>query len=678
MTTDADQDLQSAKLRVEELRAQISYHDYRYHVLDDPEVGDDEYDELMQELRALEETYSQLIVPDSPTQRVGAEPVAAFGIVEHTVPLLSLGNAFNEEELRAWHKRAAGLAETESFAMVCEPKIDGLAVALEYREGSFAVGSTRGDGRRGENITQNLRTITSIPQRVSGAGLPGRFEVRGEVFMTKAGFERMNEQRADNSEPLFANPRNSAAGAVRQLDPRVTAERPLDCFIYALGWSQDGSAPASHHQTMKWLGELGFQVNPDAKRYGDIGKVWEHCQSWIERRDALDYEIDGVVVKVDDLSLHERLGAAGREPRWAIAFKFPPTQRTTKLLDIRVNVGRTGSINPYAVLEPVNIAGVTVTNATLHNEDDIKRKGVRIGDTVIVQRAGDVIPQVVGPVISKRTGKEKAFRPKRVCPSCKTKLVREEGEAMRYCPNGACPAQALGLLTHFVSRGAMDIDGVGEQLAASMLSAELVKDVADLYFLTEEQLLTLERLAEKSARNVLSAIAESRSRPLDRLLFGLGIRHVGSETAALLAERFGDIDAIAAADAETLADVPGIGPIVAESVHEYFARKQTKQLIEKLRKGGVRLEAERTAPVDGPLTGQTFVISGTLAAFSRPEAEARIKSLGGSTSSSVTKSTDFLIAGESPGSKLAKAEKYGIAILSDDEFMALLAKHGAG
>ena len=579
MTTDVDQELQGAKLRVEELRAKISYHDYRYHVLDQPEISDGEYDELMRELRALEERHAQLIVPDSPTQRVGGEPVAAFGIVEHHVPLLSLANAFNEEELLAWHQRAASLAGTDQFAMVCEPKIDGLAVALEYREGQFAVGSTRGDGSRGENITQNLRTIRSIPQRVSNAGIPQRFEVRGEVFMTKAGFERMNEQRADKGEPLFANPRNSAAGAVRQLDPRITAERPLDCFIYALGWAEGGSVPPSHHATLDWLSKLGFQTNAQAERYRSVRKVWQHCQRWAEKRDTLDYEIDGVVVKIDDLALHERLGVVGREPRWAIAFKFPPTQRTTKLLDIRVNVGRTGSINPYAVLEPVNIGGVVVKMATLHNEDDIKRKGVRIGDTVIVQRAGDVIPQIVGPVLSKRTGKEKQFRPKRVCPSCKTKLVRQEGEAMRYCPNRACPAQALGLLTHFVSRGAMDIDGVGEQLADALLQAQLVADPAGLYTLTKDQLLTLDRMAEKSAQNVLDAIDASRQRPLDKLLFGLGIRHVGAETAALLAQQFGDMDAITSATIDELAAVPSIGPIVAESVHGYFQREESRDLV---------------------------------------------------------------------------------------------------
>ncbi len=677
MATDVDQELQRAKLRVEELRAQLSYHDYRYHVIDQPEISDAEYDELMQELRSLEEAHPQLITPESPTQRVGGAPVEAFGIVEHRVPLLSLANAFSEEELSAWHRRATGLAATESFAMVCEPKIDGLAVALEYREGQFAVGSTRGDGRRGENITQNLRTIRSIPSRLSKRGLPARFEVRGEVFMTRAGFERMNQERAERGEPLFANPRNSAAGAVRQLDPRVTAERPLDCFIYALGWAEGDATPTSHWETLEWLSELGFKTNPDSARFQHIDRVWRHCRQWAEKREALDYEIDGIVVKVDDLRLHETLGVAGREPRWAIAFKFPPTQRTTKLLKISVNVGRTGSINPYAELEPVNIGGVTVKMATLHNEEDIRRKDIRAGDTVIVQRAGDVIPQVVGPVLSKRTGKEKRFRPPRKCPACRTKLVRPEGEVMRYCPNRDCSAQAFRLLTHFVSRGAMEIDGVGEQLSLTLLQAGLVNDPADLYFLTKEQLLTLERMADKSAQNVLDAIDASRGRPLVRVLFALGIRHVGSETAALLAQHFGSMEALAQATQEELAAVASIGPVVAGSVHDYVRDKANRRLIEKLRRGGVRMEAEAPATLEGPLSGETFVITGTLASMSRTEAETHIRSLGGATGSSVTRSTGYLVAGENPGSKLAKARKQGTKILSDEELMALLRRHGA-
>ncbi len=677
MATDADQDLQRAKLRVEELRAEISYHNHRYFVLDQPEISDAEYDELMRELRGLEERHPQLITPDSPTQRVGGEPVQAFGIVEHQVPLLSLANAFGEEELRAWYRRVTGLTETEGLAMVCEPKIDGLAVALVYEGGRFAVGSTRGDGRRGENITQNLRTVRSIPLSVSAKRLPPRFEVRGEVFLTRAGFEQMNEERAERGEPLFANPRNSAAGSVRQLDPQITAGRPLDCYLYGLGWAEGGNVPPTHSEVLEWLGTLGFKTNPHIARYETINDVWRHCEQWVEKREKLDYEIDGIVVKVDDLRLQEVLGVAGREPRWAIAFKFPPTQRTTTLLDIGTNVGRTGSINPYAILEPVNIGGATVKMATLHNEDVIERKDLRVGDTVIVQRAGDVIPQVVGPVVSKRTGKERRFVPPTKCPACGTKVIRPEGEVMRYCVNPACPAQAFRLLTHFVSRGAMDIDGIGERLSLSLIREGLVRDPADLYSLTKDDLLGLERMADKSAQNVLDAIDASRERPLQRVLFALGIRHVGFETAALLARHFGTMEAVAKATVEELAEVPSIGPVVAESVHVYFQGSENQRLIEKLRRGGVRMEGEAVPPAQGPLTGRTFVISGTLAAFPRAEAEARIRGLGGTAVSNVTRSTDYLVIGEKPGSKLERARQYGIAILAEAEFMELLRRHGA-
>ena len=678
MASRADEELQRAKLRVEELRSQIAYHDYRYFVLDQPEISDAEYDELMRELRTLEEQYPQLITPDSPTQRVGGEPVEAFGVVEHPQPLLSLANAFSEDELRAWYKRVTNIAETDRFALVCEPKIDGLAVALEYEGGGFAVGSTRGDGRRGENITPNLRTIRSIPMRLDAKGLPRRFEVRGEVYMRKAGFEKLNEERAERGEPLFANPRNSAAGSVRQLDPKITASRPLDCFVYMLGWAEGGGKlPGSHHETLQWLRKLGFKVNPYIERFDDIDAVWQFCQSWVEKRDQLDYEIDGIVVKVDDLRLHDVLGVVGREPRWAVAFKFPPTQRTTVLKKIEVNVGRTGSINPYAVLEPVNIGGATVKLATLHNEEDIRRKDVRPGDTVIVQRAGDVIPQVVGPVLSKRPKNARRWSPPKKCPACGTELVRPEGEVMRYCPNTSCPAQAFRLLTHFVSRGAMDIDGVGEQLSLTLMEKGLVKEPADLYFLKKEQLVELERMGEKSAQNVIDAIDASRSRPLARVLFALGIRHVGGETAALLAEHFGSIEALMDASVEELEQVQGIGPIVARSVHDYFKDKGHRKLIGRLRKGGVRMEAGAPAAREGPLAGQSFVITGTLSAFPRSEAEARVRSLGGAASSSVTKSTGYLVVGENPGSKLEKAQKYGATILNEDDFLELLRKHGA-
>jgi DNA ligase (NAD+) len=670
-----DRRLQEAKLRVEELRSQIAYHDYRYYVLDSPEISDAEYDELMRELRRLEEQHPELITPDSPTQRVSGQPVEAFGIVEHRVPLLSLANAFNEEDLRAWYRRAANLVENERFDMVCEPKIDGLAVALVYENGSFVQGATRGDGLRGENITQNLRTIRSLPLTVRGDGLPPRFEVRGEAYMTRRGFEQLNEERAGEGQPLFANPRNAAAGSVRQLDSRITSRRPLDIFVYQFGWA-DGPTPESHWEAMQWLGSLGFKINPNMVRFHSLDEVAHHCQQWVDRRETLDYDIDGVVVKIDDLGLQRALGFVGREPRWAVAYKFPPTQATTRLLDIRVNVGRTGSLNPYAVLEPVRVGGATVKLATLHNEDDIRRKDIRIGDIVIVQRAGEVIPQVVGPVVSRRTGRERVYRTRKKCPECGTPVVRREGEAMSYCPNRACPAQAFRLLTHFVSRGAMDIDGVGEALPMALLKEGLVEDPADLYFLTKDQLLKLERMADKSAQNILDAIAGSKERPLARLVFALGIRHVGSEMAEVLAGHFGSLDALAGASVEELGAIPTVGPKIAESVHAWFQDDSNRRLVEKLRRAGVRLEGEAAAR-EGPLSGLSFVVTGTLSRWSRNEAEGLIKGLGGAVGSSVTKKTDYLVMGDSPGSKLQKAQEYGTKILGEEEFLQLVRGPGA-
>jgi DNA ligase (NAD+) len=667
--------VQEAKLRVEELRSQIAYHDYRYFVLDSPEISDAEYDGLMRELRSLEERFPQLITPDSPTQRVGGQPVEAFGVVEHRQPLLSLANAFSEEELRAWHRRASTLAERSDFAMVCEPKIDGLAVALVYENGSFVQGATRGDGYRGENITQNLRTVRTVPLRLTGRA-PQRFEVRGEVYMTKDGFERLNQERGEQGLPLFASPRNSAAGSLRQLDPSVTASRPLDIFIYQLGWA-DGPVPESHWDTLHWLRDLGFRVNPHIARYEGLEPVVHHIREWEPKRESLDYEIDGIVVKIDALSLQRALGVVGREPRWAIAYKFPPTQATTRLLDIQVNVGRTGSLNPYAVLEPVVVAHATVRMATLHNEEDIRRKDLRIGDTVIVQRAGEVIPQVVGPVVSRRTGAERQFVMPERCPSCDTPVVRPEGEVMRYCPNRRCPAQLFRLLFHFAGRGAMDIEGLGESLAWQLLEAGLVKDLADVFSLTLEGLLKLERMGEKSASKLLANIEASKRRPLANLLFGLGIRHVGFETAAILAGHFGSIDALAAAGLEELEAVPAIGPKTAESVFEYFRDEENRRFIEKLRAAGVRLEAEAPAAREGPLQGLTIVPTGSLRRWSRNEVESLIKRLGGAVGSSVTKKTDYVVAGESPGSKLAKAHEYGIPVLDEDAFLRLLGERGA-
>lgn len=670
-----DRAVQEAKLRAEELRSQIRYHDYRYYVLDSPEISDAEYDELMRQLRELEARFPELVTPDSPTQRVGGEPVEAFGIVEHRVPLLSLANAFSREELEAWFRRAAGLAGRDDLPMVVEPKIDGLAVALVYEDGRFTTGATRGDGYRGENITQNLRTVRSIPLTLEGK-VPPRFEVRGEVYLRKRDFELLNEERARNGEPLFANPRNAAAGSVRQKDPRVTAARPLDVFVYQLGWAEGGRPRESHWETLEWLRGLGFRVNPDIRRLERLDAVWDACQQWLERREQLDFDIDGAVVKLDSLAVQDELGAVGREPRWAIAYKFPPTQATTRLLRIDVNVGRTGSLNPFAVLEPVRVGGATVQLATLHNEDDIHRKDIREGDWVIVQRAGDVIPQVVGPVLGRRTGEERVFQMPEHCPVCGTATVRLPGEAMRYCPNQECPAQAYRLLTHFVSRDAMDIDGVGEALASQLMAAGLVHDPGDLYSLTKDDLLRLERMGDRSAEKVLASIEASKDRSLSRVLFALGIRHVGQQVAELLADHFRSLDALASASVEEIDAIPTIGETIARSIYEYFRVPRNREVIEKLRRAGVRLAEERPRAAGGALSGLQFVVTGRLQRFSRNEVENLIKVNGGAVGSSVSRNTDYLIAGEDPGSKLAKAQQLGRPVLDEAAFLDLLRERG--
>ncbi len=670
-------DLQTAKLRVEELRSQIAYHEHRYFVLDQPEISDAEFDALTQELRDLEAKHPELITPDSPTQRVGGAPVETFGIVQHRVPLLSLANAFSEDELRAWHRRAANIIERTDFAMVCEPKIDGLACALVYEDGRLATAATRGDGMRGENITPNVRTIRSIPQRLP-TGVPPRFEVRGEIYMTKSGFEKLNFERGEAGQPLFASPRNSAAGSVRQLDPKVTAGRPLDAFWYQLGWQDGGKTPRTHHEVLGWLEKLGFRVNPEIRRFEHLDDVIKFCEGWVERRESLDYEIDGIVIKVDDLRVQGQLGAVGREPRWAIAYKFPPIQATTRLLKIDVNVGRTGTLNPYAVLEPVRIAGVTVQLATLHNEDDIRRKDIRQGDWVIVQRAGDVIPQVVGPVLSKRTGKERRYSMPKKCPVCGTAVARSEGEAAYYCPNRQCPAQRFRLLEHFVGRGAMDIDGIGEQLARLLMERGFVQDGADLYRLHErrDELIKIERLGEKSIDHLLTSIEESKQRPLEQVLTALGIRHVGGEVAATLASHFGSLDALMEATEEQITEIPGIGPKIAESVVEFFALDENRHVVDKLRAAGVNLRHAAGAARGGALAGLTFVVTGRLEGFTRDEAESLIKRNGGAVSGSVSKKTDYLVVGAEAGSKLEKAQKLGTTQLDEDGFVGLLRERG--
>jgi DNA ligase (NAD+) len=673
------------KNRVNELRAQLNHHNYRYYVLDSPEISDAEYDQLMEELRRLEADYPQFLTPDSPTQRVGAAPVEAFGVVVHPLPLLSLGNVFSQEELTAWHARTAKLLGRERFSFVAEHKIDGLAVALTYVNGRLTTGATRGDGLRGEDITQNLRTIRSIPLSVSKEA-PPHFEVRGEVFLPREGFRKLNREREGAGLPLFANPRNAAAGSVRQLDPRITAQRPLDIYTYMLGYAEGKPTPPTHWETMAYLGSLGFKVNPHNRLLNGIEEIEDYYQSWVEKKQSLPYEADGIVVKVDSLELQERLGDVGREPRWAIAYKFPAVQGTTRLKEIGISVGRTGTLNPYAILEPVSVGGVTIKQAALHNEDDIRRKDIREGDTVIIQRAGEVIPEVVGPVVSKRSGQEKEFsllekifskdKGRPACPVCGGEVVKPEGEVMYYCSNAACPAQAQQRLEHFASRGAMDIRGIGESQSAMLLREGLVRDVADLYSLRQEQLAKRERMGEKSAANLIKAISDSKDRPLARLIFALGIRHVGAEMAEILAREFGSLDGLASASRERLTSVATVGPKIADSIIAFFGQEENKNIIQRLKAAGVNPKEETAEPEELPLSGQEFVITGRLERFSRTGAEARIKALGGTAKSDVTSKTSYLVVGAEPGSKLARAQALGIRQITEEELLGLLEPAG--
>ncbi len=664
----------STELRIRQLREEIDGHNYRYHVLDDPVVSDAHYDDLMKQLRELEAEHPELVTPDSPTQRVGAAPLEDFDEVEHPFPMLSLANAFDMDQLRAWHRRAQDLLEGASFDMVCELKIDGLAVALTYEDGRLVRGATRGDGLHGEDVTSNLRTIKSIPLLVRGNGIPPRFEVRGEVYFPKSGFLKLNEERVAQGENPYANPRNTAAGSLRQLDPRITASRPLDIFIYSLGYAEGGVVPDSHWATLEYLKQLGFKTNPANAVCSTLEDVESYYRDWLEKKESLDYGVDGAVVKIDPLPYQRHLGNVGREPRWAIAYKFPATQEITRLLEIRVNVGRTGSLNPYAVLEPVNVGGATVKMATLHNEDDIRRKDIRVNDWVVVERAGEVIPQVVSPVVSRRNGEEREFEMPSECPDCRAPTARPEGEAMTYCFNTACPAQFARLFMHFVSRGAMDIEGMGERLALAVIDAGLVKDVGDLYSITGEQLLSLERMGEKSADKLIRNIELSKNRPLANILYALGIRHVGYETADALVRHFGSMDGIAQASEERLTSVPGIGPKVAQSIAAHFAQENNHVVIDKLRQAGVRLETDTSAQDESSLTltGLQMVVTGRLDSMSRSQAEDRIKELGGSVGSSVSKKTRYLVVGEEPGSKLEQAHKLGTQILDEAQFLKLL------
>jgi DNA ligase (NAD+) len=663
--------------RAARLRRELEHHNRRYYVLDDPEIGDDKYDELLNELRALEDEHPQLRRPDSPTQRVGAPPLERFEQVEHAEAMLSLGNARNEEELRAWETRLANYLKrldiaASEFSYTTEPKIDGLAMTLTYEDGVLVRGATRGDGRVGEDVTRNLRTIGAIPLAIEDA--PEMIEVRGEVYLPIADFKALNERRAEAGEPTFANPRNSAAGSIRQLDPALAAERPLSIWCYGIGATSGLDLP-THSEEVGWLGERGFKVNPDTEHHAEIDSVVARCNWWEERRETLDYEIDGVVVKVDERALWRELGVVGREPRWAIAWKFPPTTATTKLLDVVWNVGRTGHLVPFAMLDPVHVGGVTVSTATLHNEEDLARKDVRVGDEVVVMRAGDVIPQVVAPLVQRRRKGARKPRPPKRCPACGTETVKPPDAVFTICPNrSGCPGQSFQHVKHFVSRGAMDIDGLGEKQALRFLEEGLIADVADIYELSEERLAGLEGFGEVSARNLVAAIEASRSRPFKRVLYALGLPGVGFVTAEALADHFGSIDELRAADPERIEEVEGVGPIMAVQIAESLADEATWALVEKLRAKGLRLEADPSERrvAGGPLEGKTLVLTGTLPVLTRDQAAALVKDAGGKVVNSVSKKTDYVVAGESPGSKLAKAESLGTEVLDEGGLLALV------
>jgi DNA ligase (NAD+) len=664
--------------RVEELRRELTFHGYRYYVLDDPVVGDDVYDALLDELRDIEAAHPELVTPDSPTQRVGGEPVSHLEKVTHLQPMYSLANARSDAELQGWIERMRGHLAREGiedprFEYVVEPKVDGLAISLLYEDGLLVRGATRGNGEIGEDVTHNLRTVGSIPLSIEDA--PRRIEVRGEIYISLADFEQVNLRRAEAGLSTFMNPRNSAAGAIRQLDPRQSAERPLSMWAYGVGYTE-GLALGSHWEALEWLRARGFRVNPDVAKLGSDAEVIARCRAWEQQRGALAFEIDGAVVKVDDYELQRRLGVVGRDPRWAIAWKFPPTTAVTRLTAVHWNVGKFGSLHPFAELEPVHVGGVTVKQATLHNEEDLARKDVRPGDDVIVLRAGDVIPQVVSPAphVVEREDRGAAPQPPSKCPICGTPTIKPEGSVFTHCPNRDCPGRRWQLLTHFVSRGAMDVDGIGEKQVSLLMDRGLVRTAADFYRLTAEQLAELERFGEVSARNAVAAIEASKERPFGRVLFAIGIEGIGAVTGRNLAQRFRSIDALMAASAEQVADTPGIGPIVGQLVHDQLQDEQMRALIADLRSVGLRLEEEGPPPGEGPLADKTIVLTGTLPTLTREQATERILAAGGRVTSSVSRRTDYVVAGEAAGSKLEKAERLGVPVLDEAALEALL--HG--
>lgn len=669
----------SLRQEAEALREQIRHHNYQYHVLDSPDIPDAEYDRLLRRLQALEKEHPELVTDDSPTQRVGATPISAFGTVQHEIPMLSLDNAFSEEELRDFHRRVADrleLAIDDALAYAAEPKLDGAAVSLIYEKGRFVKGATRGDGTTGEDITHNVRTIESVPLRLRGKGYPARLEVRGEVYMPRARFNAFNEMAATKGEKTFVNPRNAAAGSLRQLDPRLTAERPLDIYVYALGVVDGGRMPACHDEILDQLQEWGLRVCPERRVVEGIDGCLEYYADIGRRRDKLAYDIDGVVYKVNRIDYQRELGFVSRAPRWAIAHKFPAQEELTVVRAVEFQVGRTGAITPVARLEPVFVGGVTVSNATLHNMDELHRKDVRVGDTVIVRRAGDVIPEVVKILPERRQKGAKPVKAPKKCPVCGADVVREENEAVSRCSGGLfCEAQRTEALKHFVSRRALDIEGLGSKLIEQLVLIDRIRTPDDIYTLAAVELTELERMGEKSAENLIAAIENSKDTTLPRFLYGLGIREVGEATSNALAAHFGKLAPLMAASEEELQDVDDVGPVVASRIHAFFAQDANLRIIDRLRKAGVHWAENEPGPAraDGHLAGKTFVLTGTLAGMTRDHAKSLIQAAGGKVSGSVSKNTDYLVAGEQAGSKLAKAQNLKIPVLDEAELQNLLA-----
>lgn len=668
---------EKAAARAAQLSEELSTHIYRYHVLDSPVITDGEYDRLYAELVELERDNPELVTPDSPTQRAGAAPRDDLPKVRHPRPVLSLSNAFGADDLRAWRERIGRRPEMEGQepAYTVEPKFDGLTVVLTYEDGLFVQGATRGDGDIGEDVTPNLRTIPWLPLRIptepDGPQPPPRLVVRGEALFPISAFEELNRRRIEAGEAAYINPRNTASGALRQLDSRVTAERPFMLYCYAI-LDADGSLPGTQWETLEYMGALGFPVSEHKKRFDNLEDVIPYVEGWASKRADLDFEIDGMVIKIDDLALRNALGVVGKDPRGAIAFKFPAEERTTQLLEVQVNVGRTGVVTPNAVVEPVMVGGVTVSSVSLHNYDQIKEKDLRVGDTVIVKRSGDVIPYIVGPVEGARTGDEKGIRPPRKCPFSGDKLVRNEEEVALYCPNPACPERVARSIEYFVSRGAMDIDGLGEKIVRQLMDEGLVGDVADLYSLSGDDLLPLEGFAEKKVENLLEAIEASKTRSLTRLLTALGIKGVGGTVAALLTDAYPSLMDLSRASLEDLESIGGMGPITAGAIVDFFADAQNRQVLDKLAAAGVRMQAEAREAASEALTGLTFVITGTLPSMGRDEAKALIEANGGKVTGSVSGKTDYLVAGEKAGSKLDKAQDLGVPVLSEDDLRALI------